>query len=114
MYWRPSSICTSTARARDGLVGVELLAAVRRVSPRPTSETPGPPQPASAAAAASASSALRGDIAGPLVAGLELALEGGLAARAIHHLALELAAGGVDVVAARAAHSGQHVGIEQD
>src|SRR5690348_11572191 len=37
----------------------------------------------------------------------------GLPARAVEHLALQLAAGGIDVVAARATQHGEHVGVEQ-
>src|SRR5688500_19084176 len=45
---------------------------------------------------------------------VELASELGLPASAVHHLALQLAAGGVDVVAARAADHGQHLLVQQD
>src|SRR5690348_94068 len=44
----------------------------------------------------------------------ELAAEFGLAARAVHDLALELAAGRVDILAARAPDHGQDVRIEQN
>src|SRR6476660_6515165 len=42
---------------------------------------------------------------------LQAALELGLAARAVHHLALQLAAGRIDVVAAGAAHRRDHAGV---
>src|SRR5688572_13776516 len=45
---------------------------------------------------------------------LELRLELAVAARAIHHLADELAASRVDVVAARAAHGRDQAGVVDD
>src|SRR5690606_42161537 len=45
---------------------------------------------------------------------LEPAAEFGVPAGTVEHLALQLAAGGVDVVAAGAAHRGEHPGVQQD
>src|SRR5690606_17504516 len=45
---------------------------------------------------------------------LDLVAKFRLSARAVHDLSLELSAGGIDVVAARAADHGQHAGVEQD
>src|SRR5690606_28956932 len=67
---------------------------------------------ASTATAAASSSASRTRIAPPrLLQRRHLLAEFRLAAGAIHDLALELAAGGVDVVAARAPHRGDAAGL---
>src|SRR5690554_1718540 len=66
------------------------------------------------ASAAARTSALRARIGLPLPGLLQrgdLLAELGLAAGAVHHLALELAAGGVDVVPARAPDRGNAAGV---
>src|SRR5690606_2466267 len=65
-------------------------------------------QPVAASTTTSAaSSSSRGGIAQALFS--QMAVELGLAAGPVHHLPLQLAAGGIDVVAARAPHHRQHL-----
>src|SRR5690606_32615772 len=72
-------------------------------------------QPASIAAPASASIQRTGSGRGIVdLPCFEPAAELRLPARAVKHLALELAAGGVDVVSTRASHHRQHLAVQQD
>src|SRR3569623_3005650 len=99
----PSSVLTRAALSRSSLAGVfcKLL--------------PPPPEAQDDSSRRTGRKTLcRMFVALVLASLFQLAAEFGLAARAVHHLALQLAAGGVDVVAARAAHHREHVRVEQD
>src|SRR5690242_6656300 len=104
MYFWPSSVCTRAA-STFSLAALSFL----RFAPPP----PVVWHAARTSASTSANERRRasGRIGDAL---LDPAAELGLPARAIHDLALELAAGRVDVLAARAADHRQHVRVEQD
>src|SRR3954453_2997927 len=70
------------------------------------------PTPATRVTSTIATITLRSGITVPL--GLELAAEVRLPACPVHHLALELPAGGIDVVAARTPHRRDHAGLVQE
>src|SRR5689334_12666362 len=103
MYFCPSSVCTRAASSRR-----VAASSFFTVPSGPLWHPPSKPSETIRTSAGNARSGRIGD------ASFELATELRLAPRAIHDLPLELAAGRVDVVAARAPHHRQHVGVQQD